>query len=60
MTGRDEPQTKGREDNAAQPLGKRDGLVSKKGTERTGRQSQRKAGPDGPSAAAVGRTFKTR
>ena len=60
MTGRDKPQTEGREDNAAQPLGDRKGLVSNKQTERTGRESRRKAGPDGPSSAAVGRTFKTR
>ena len=60
MTRRDEPQTKGREANAAQKLGDRKGLVSVKETERTGRESRRKAGPDGPSSAAVGRTFKSR
>ena len=51
-------QSEGREKNAAQPLGKREGLVSEKGAKRAGKDSQRAAGPDGPSAAAVGDTFK--
>ncbi|HEY2357683.1 MAG TPA: hypothetical protein VGH86_09555 [Phenylobacterium sp.] len=50
--------TKGREANAAQPLGEREGTVSKTETKRTGKTSQRKAGPDGPDSGAVGRTFK--
>jgi hypothetical protein len=51
-------QTKGREANAAQPLGERPGLVSKAGAERAGKESTRRAGPDGPDAAQVGDTFK--
>ena len=52
-------QTDGRKGNAAQPLGDRKGLVSDKATQKTGEASQRKAGPDGPSAERVGRTFKS-
>lgn len=51
-------QTNGREENAAQPLGSRPGLVSDDATRRTGEKSRRAAGPDGPDAAAVGDTFK--
>ncbi len=51
-------QSEGRKKNAAQPLGKREGLVSDKETKRAGEASKRAAGPDGPSAAAVGKTFK--
>lgn len=50
--------TKGRKANAAQPLGERTGTESKAGTKKTGRAERRTAGPDGPSAAAVGQTFK--
>jgi hypothetical protein len=52
------PQTEGRKANAAEPLGDRPGLVSKKGTERTGAKSRKAAGPDGPDAKVVGDTFK--
>ena len=54
------PNTEGRKANAAQPLGSRQGLVSDKGTEKTGRAATRKAGPEGgeAAAAALGRTFK--
>lgn len=52
-------QSKGREANAAQPLNnERPGLVSEAGTVRAGKQSRRRAGPDGPEAAEVGDTFK--
>jgi hypothetical protein len=50
--------SKGREENSAQPLGERQGTVSKSQTEKTGREERRTAGPDGPSAKAVGDTFK--
>lgn len=50
--------TEGRKDNAAEPLGERPGLVSKKGVERTGEASRRAAGPDGPDAGEVGETFR--
>lgn len=52
-------QTDGRDDNAAQPLGEREGLVSNAGTKRTGKKSRKAAGPDGPDARVVGDTFKT-
>ncbi len=52
------PQTEGREANAAQPPGERPGLVSDKATQRTGEESRRRAGPDGPDAAEIGDTFK--
>ncbi|WP_343699146.1 hypothetical protein [Caulobacter sp.] len=54
----DKPNTEGREANAALPLGDRPGLVSEKQTVRTGKAEQNSAGPDGPSAAEVGDTFK--
>lgn len=50
--------TKGRAGNAAQPLGERAVTNSKAATERVGKDSQRKAGPDGGDSAAVGKTFK--
>lgn len=50
--------TEGRKRNAAQPLGEYVATGSKAGTKRTGRQSTKAAGPDGPSAKAVGDTFK--
>ena len=50
--------TKGRERNAAQPLGERRGTSSKSLTEKTGRAESKSAGPDGPRAEDVGRTFK--
>ena len=52
-------QSKGRKANEAEPLNdERPGLVSERGTERTGKESTRRAGPDGPDAAEVGDTFK--
>jgi hypothetical protein len=51
---------KGRDGNAAQPLGERAGTASNAQTERTGETSQRKAGPDGPDSGAVGKTFKAK
>lgn len=50
--------TPGREKNAAQPLGEREGLVSRKGTKKTGAAERTSAGPDGPDSGAVGKTFK--
>lgn len=52
--------TKGRDANAAQPLGERGGTASKQQTQRTGERSQDKAGPDGPDSGAVGKTFKAK
>lgn len=57
----DKPQqSKGRDENAAQPLGERKGIVSAEETKKSGRESTRRAGPDGPDAAEVGDTFKRR
>ncbi len=53
-------QSSGRDDNAALPEGRRDGLVSEKGIRETGKESRKSAGPDGPDAAVVGDTFKTK
>lgn len=55
MTKDDKLQSKGRDENAALPLGDRDGLVSDKEAERTGKVSRQKAGPDGPDAHEVAR-----
>lgn len=56
----DTPNTEGRKDNAAQPLGDRPGLVSEKDTVKTGKAEQKSAGPDGPDAREVGDTFKAK
>jgi hypothetical protein len=58
MSGK--PNTPGRESNEALPLGDRPGLVSEAGTVKTGKAEQKTAGPDGPSAAEVGDTFKNK
>ena len=52
------PQSRGREENEAEPPGERPGLVSDRKTREIGRQARRAAGPDGPDAAEVGDTFK--
>jgi hypothetical protein len=52
--------TKGRDANAAQPLGERAGTSSKAETQKAGEASQRKAGPDGGDSGAVGETFKAK
>jgi hypothetical protein len=54
----DKTNTKGREANAAEPLGERPGLVSNKEARRTGEESLRRAGPDGPDATEIGDRFK--
>lgn len=51
-------QSPGRERNAAIPGGKPDAATTDDAVRRTGRESQRRAGPDGPSAREVGDTFK--
>lgn len=56
----DRLQSKGRKENAAQPLGGRKGVVSHKQTVKSGKESVRRAGPDEPDAKAVGETFKRR
>ena len=49
----DPQQSKGRRENAAQPLGRRSGLVDETKTDRSGEKARRSAGPDGPDARAV-------
>jgi hypothetical protein len=58
MTAKDKPQTEGREDNAAQPLGQRHGTVSNRDAERTAREERKSAGPDGPNASVAGDAAK--
>ena len=50
--------SEGRKANGAQPLGERHGTDSKATTRKTAKAEQKSAGPDGPSAAEVGDTFK--
>jgi hypothetical protein len=50
------PQTEGRKQNAAGPLGERTEDPGK--VRKTGKREARSAGPDGPRAEDVGRTFK--
>lgn len=42
--------TEGRKANAAQPLGEREGTVSKDASKKTAERERRSAGPDGPDA----------
>ncbi|WP_269715579.1 hypothetical protein [Caulobacter sp. NIBR2454] len=46
----DQPQSEGRKQNAAQPLGERSGLISDKKTDQIGKHEQKTAGPDGGDA----------
>jgi len=52
-------QSSGRQANGAHPGGKPDASTSEEAVLRTGRRSQKAAGPDGPDATVVGDTFKT-
>jgi hypothetical protein len=56
----DKNQTEGREQNAAQPLGERAGLVSNAGARRTAKKEVRSAGPDGPDAKDTSTAIKTK
>lgn len=51
-------QTQGRDDNGASPGGRPDASTSEAKVDRVGKQSRRRAGPDGPDAREVGDTFK--
>ena len=51
-------QSEGRDQNGAIPPGKPDAATSTEAVRKVGRMSQTRAGPDGPSAAEVGDTFK--
>ena len=50
--------TKGREANAAEPLGESTANGGRDSVAKTGEKSRRAAGPDGPDATEVGDTFK--
>jgi hypothetical protein len=52
-------QNEGRKTNEAEPPGDLTALGGKKAVDRTGKQAQAKAGPDGGSSAEVGDTFKS-
>lgn len=54
----DREQTKGREENGADPAGKPDVLTSDKAVKAVGQAARRSAGPDGPDATEIGDTFK--
>lgn len=54
----DQKQTEGRRRNGAVPGGRPDETTSEDAILKVGRQSRRKAGPDGPDAREVGDTFK--
>ena len=51
----DKPNTDGRKANAAQPLGERGGVTKHHETMKTGKESTRRAGPDGPDAGEAAR-----
>lgn len=53
-------QSEGRERNAAIPGGKPDADTPDEAVRRVGRESRRRAGPDGPDAREIGDTFKKR
>lgn len=52
------PQTAGRKANGAIPAGRPDATTPDEAIKRVGRESARRAGPDGPDAEEVGNTFK--
>ncbi|WP_415289084.1 hypothetical protein RSD66_04005 [Brevundimonas sp. S1H14] len=54
----DPKQSEGRRRNAALPGGKPDADTSEEAVRRVGRESRRRAGPDGPDAREIGDTFK--
>jgi hypothetical protein len=55
-----EPTTPGRKANAAEPLGRRSGLVPERKADRIAAAEQRSAGPDGGDAKVIGDTFKSK
>lgn len=58
MTASDKTRDEGRKANGAGPGGKPDAQTSDAKVKKTGHESARRAGPDGPDARAVGDTFK--
>jgi hypothetical protein len=55
---KDDGNTSGRRENAAQPLGEREGLISQKQTKAAARKEQTVASADNVSAKTLGATFK--
>lgn len=53
-------QSKGREANGATPVDKSTPDASSAAARKTGKESTRRAGPDGPDAREIGDTFKKR
>ena len=53
-----QPNSEGRKENQAEPLGDFTALGGKDKVQKTGEASRSRAGPDGPDAADVGDTFK--
>ncbi|PVM85919.1 hypothetical protein [Caulobacter endophyticus] len=53
-----QPNSKGRQANEAEPLGDFTALGGKDKVTKTGEESRKRAGPDGPDATEVGDTFK--
>lgn len=53
-------QSEGRTANAAQPPGNTPPAESKSGRKTTAKRSREAAGPDGPDASVIGRTFKSK
>ena len=54
----EQPNTDGRKANEAESLGDFTALGGKDSVQKTGEESRKRAGPDGPDAAEVGDTFK--
>ncbi len=55
---KDDLQSPGRKGNAAQPLGRRDGLVSDRKVREIGRSALTRPGPDGVDPDVIGDSFK--
>lgn len=53
-----QPNSPGRKDNDAEALGDFTALGGKDKVQKTGEESRKRAGPDGPNAAEIGDTFK--
>lgn len=55
---KDNLQSPGREENAAQPLGRRDGLVSDRKVREIGKSAVARPGPDDVDPDVIGDSFK--
>lgn len=54
----EQPNTDGRKANEAEPLSDFTALGGKDSVQKTGEESRKRAGPDGPDAEGIGNTFK--